>query len=94
LDFQTLNIGAHLILLKSLLQAIPLYLFSSSVTSKQIIKKIRNLQRKFLWKGKGAARKWELISWDTFCFPKATSDLVIRELDVLSKVFGAKIWWK
>lgn len=47
--FHSLNILGQLILLKSMLQVIPLYLFSTLASPKQVIKMVKILQQNFLW---------------------------------------------
>jgi hypothetical protein len=42
--FMSLNLVARLVLLKSILQALPTYLFTDLATPQSIIKTIRNLQ--------------------------------------------------
>jgi hypothetical protein len=49
--FRPLNIAARLVLLKSVLQALPTYLFTALAAPISVIKAIRSLQRNFLWKG-------------------------------------------
>jgi hypothetical protein len=60
--FRPLNIASRLVLLKSVLQALPTYLFTALATPKQAIKAIRNLQQNFLWHGHQPNKKWVLVS--------------------------------
>ena len=46
--FRALNFPSRLILVKSVLQAMPMYLFLVLVTRKSIIKQIKNIQQNFL----------------------------------------------
>ena len=59
--FKALNFPGRLILVKSVLRAMPMYLFSVLVALKSIIKQIRNIQRQFLWGGTNDIRKWPLV---------------------------------
>ena len=59
--FQALNFPSKLILVKSVLQAMPLYLFSVLAAPKSVIKQIRNIQRNFLWGGGDYHKKWALV---------------------------------
>eukprot|EP00253_Pinus_taeda_P019493 PITA_19493 len=61
--FRSLNIAGRLILIKSILQAMPLYLFSILAAPKWALKAIRNLQRNFLWGSSALNRKWDLVNW-------------------------------
>ena len=59
--FRTLNLADRLVLIKSVLQALPLYLFSILAAPKWVLHKIKALQRNFLWGSKGTNRKWALV---------------------------------
>jgi len=48
-EFHTLNIAIPIILLKYVLQAIPLYAFSTLATPKRILKSTKNIQRNVFW---------------------------------------------
>jgi hypothetical protein len=91
--FHSLNLPTRIILLKSVLQVIPAYLFSSLATPQSVIKKIRNLQRKFLWHGHNPDKKWALVSWDNFCKPNSLRGLGLWDRGKLNNTMGAKIWW-
>jgi hypothetical protein len=73
--FRPLNIAARLVLLKSVLQTLPTYLFTALAAPKQIIKAIRNLQRNFLWHRHQPNKKWVLVGWDKICTPKSMGGL-------------------
>jgi hypothetical protein len=68
--FRPLNIAARLVLLKSVLQALPTYLFIALVAPISVIRAIRGLQRNFLWHGHQANKKWALVGWDKLFKPK------------------------
>jgi hypothetical protein len=76
------------------LQAIPIYLFSSLEAPQFVIKAICNLQRNFLWQGHKTGKKWALVSWDKVCKPKLNGGLGICDPGLLNEVMGAKIWWR
>jgi hypothetical protein len=92
--FRSLNLPARITLLKSVLQAILTYLFSALATPQSVIKKIRNLQRNFLWHGHNPDKKWALVSWDKVCKPKSLGGLGLRDPGKLNNTMGAKIWWR
>jgi hypothetical protein len=68
--FHTLNLASFLVLLKSLLQDIPIYMFLALDSPKFMLKYVKKIQRKLLWKGSKEGRKWALVNWKTFCNPK------------------------
>jgi exonuclease III len=92
--FRPLNLASRLVLLKSVLQALPTYLFSVLAAPKHVIKAIQTLQRNFLWHGHQPNKKWALVSWDKLCMPKSQGGLGLRDPGKLNQVMGAKIWWR
>lgn len=92
--FRPLNIAARLVLLKSVLQALPTYLFTALAAPKPIIRAIINLQRNFLWRGLQPNKKWALVSWDKVCAHKSSGGLGLRDPGKLNQIMGANIWWR
>lgn len=56
--YHSLNMASKIIIIKSVLQAMPLYLFSIMAAPKWVLKQIHNSQRNFLWGYLGQNRKW------------------------------------
>ena len=81
------------VLVNVVLQAMPIYLFSTLVAPKLFLKHIREIQREFLWGGNHGNHGWALVSWDTVCKPKDQGGLGLRDLKKNNQVLGAKIWW-
>jgi hypothetical protein len=92
--FRSLNLPARIVLLKSVLQAIPTYLFSALASPQSVIKKIQNPQRKFLWNGHNLNKKWALVSWDKVCKPKYSGGLGLWDPGKLNSTMGERIWWR
>ena len=92
--FRALNFLSRLILVKFVLQAMPIYLFSVLAAPKSIIKQIRNIQRNFLWGG-----EWKTIEnglwWNgkPFAPRKLWGELGLKDPLDNNKVMSAKIWW-
>jgi hypothetical protein len=61
--FHSLNLAGHLILLKSVLQALPIYAFLVLASPIFILNTLRNIQRNFLWQGSKEGCKLALVSW-------------------------------
>jgi hypothetical protein len=91
--FRSLNLVGRLILVKSVLQTIPLYRFSTLTAPKFILRGIRNIQRSFLWGSSKDRKKWALVSWATICKPKWAGGLGLRDLELMGTTLGAKLWW-
>lgn len=86
--------ASRTVLIKAVLNSMPLYLFSILAAPKWVLKEIRNLQRNFLRGGAGQNRKWALLKWEKVCIPKSAGGIGIRDPENINKEMGAKIWWR
>lgn len=68
--YRAFNLPSCLILLKSVLQALPVYTFSALAAPNFVLSAIKTLQRNFLWQGVKAGKKFALINWEKLCKPK------------------------
>lgn len=91
---RALNLASRAVLIKSVLQAMPLYLFSILAAPKWVLKRIRDLQRGFLWGNTATNRKWALVKWITVCKPKEKGGIGLRDPAHSNAIMGAKIWWQ
>ena len=80
-------------MVKSVLQSMPMYLFSVLSTPKLVLKVIKSIQRNFLWAGRESREKFSLVSWEKVSIPKEKGGLGLRDPEVVGEVQGAKIWW-
>jgi hypothetical protein len=92
--FRSLNIASRIVLLKSVLQSIPIYPLSIKATSKGVCTKLKEIFGKFLWEGPKQQRKWALVSWKNLVKRKEEGGLGIRDPEMLNKILGAKLWWR
>eukprot|EP00253_Pinus_taeda_P022211 PITA_22211 len=67
---RALNMASKIVLIKAVLQSMPLYLFSILSAPKWVLKAIKQLQHNFLWGSKGPNRKWALVKWEKARLPK------------------------
>eukprot|EP00253_Pinus_taeda_P015484 PITA_15484 len=91
---RSLNMASRLVLIKVVLQSMPLYLFSILAAPKWVLKAIKKLQRNFLWGSSGPNRKWALVKWEKACLPKIGGGIGLRDPEHSNMIMGAKIWWK
>eukprot|EP00253_Pinus_taeda_P028233 PITA_28233 len=91
---RSLNLASRTVLIKSVLQAMPLYLFSILAAPKWVLKSIRNLQRNFLWNSAATNRKWALVKWSNVCMPKEKGGIGLRDPEKSNSIMNAKIWWQ
>jgi hypothetical protein len=89
-----LTFPIRILLIKSVLMVMSVYLFSVLVAPKYIYQKTRALQRKFLWGGSKRERKWALVAWDKFCIPKSQGGLGLKYPQKLSQALATKIFWR
>ena len=80
-------------MVKSVIQAMPMYLLSVLSAPKSVLKEIRNLQHNFLWEGRGNKAKFTLVSWEKVSMTKKLGGLGIRDPEAMGEVQGANIWW-
>jgi len=90
--FRSLNLGSRLVLIKDVLQSIPIFLLSTLPASKGVLQQLRNIQRNFLWGKEENKKKWVLVSWEKLCKPKDHEGLSLDDQEILSKALGAKLW--
>eukprot|EP00253_Pinus_taeda_P022943 PITA_22943 len=93
-SFRSLNIAGRIVLVKSVLQAIPIYSLSIMATPKGACTKIKEIYGKFIWGGPNQQRKWALVSWKHLTKRKEEGGLGLRDPEVLNRVMGAKLWWR
>ena len=55
-----LNLPSRLILVKTIMQAMPIYLFSILLAPKSVLREIRSMQRNFLWGSREVKAKFSL----------------------------------
>lgn len=91
---RSLNLVGRLVLTNAILQSIPVFMLSALPALKGFLQLFRTIQRDFLW-GKGEERKkWALVAWEKIYKPKNHGGLGLDDPDILSKVLGAKLWWR
>jgi hypothetical protein len=88
--FRSLNFPGRLILLKSILQALPVYLFLSLAALTFILNTLRMIQRRFMWQGNKEGRKTSLVSWQRVCNPKKAGGLGLWDPSILKKFLRLK----
>eukprot|EP00253_Pinus_taeda_P008430 PITA_08430 len=59
-----------------------------------VLQQFRNIQRDFHWGREETRKKWALVSWEKICKPKNHGGLGLDDQQILSKVLGAKLWWR
>ena len=90
-----LNLAGKMVLLKSVLNNMPIYQSSILLAPGSVIRKLERLLRKFIWEGgKGNEKKLHLISWDKIQKPCDEGGLQVRSLTIQNLALGAKLLWQ
>ena len=61
---------------------------------KSILKYLRNMKRKFLWRGSLDPQKWNLVKWGIVCTPKSQGGMGLHDPEKESLVVKEKLWWR
>jgi hypothetical protein len=69
------SLGGRIVLLNSVLNAIPVFYLSFMKIPVLVWKQIRRIQREFLWGCRRGQRKVNWIKWDVVCLPKKKGGL-------------------
>ena len=89
-----LSRAGRLVLIKSVLNSLPLYYLGIFKMPKKVIKKINSLQSRFFWGLKDRGRSIPLVKWDISQKPKKLGGLGVGDLVVKNAALLFKWWWK
>ena len=90
-----LNLAGKTVLIKAVLNSMPIYHSSIMLAPGMVIRKIEALLRKFIWEGgKGNERKLHLVSWEKIQKPRSEGGLHVRNLSIQNLALGAKLLWQ
>jgi hypothetical protein len=91
---RALSMGGRLVLLKSVLTALPIYFLSFFKAPSGIISLLESLFKKFLWGGSEEAKKIHWVKWDKICKAKERGGLGVRDLRAFNIALLGKWWWR
>jgi hypothetical protein len=89
-----ISLGGRIVLLNAVLNAILVFYLSYLKIPVHVWKKIRMIQREFLWGGKQGRKKISWIKWDTVCRPKSKRGLGVRDVRVVNISLLTKWRWR
>lgn len=90
---QLLSFRGRYILIKHVLQSMPLYLLSATNPPASVINQLHKIFAKFFWASATGSRNKHWVSWENMCFPIEEGGIDFRSFHVVSKSLFAKLWW-
>jgi hypothetical protein len=93
-DNKFISLGGRIVLLNAVLNAISVFYLSYLKVHNLVWKKIRQMQRDFLWGGRRGSKKISWIKWETVCLPKNKGGLGVRDVRLVNISLLAKWRWK
>jgi hypothetical protein len=88
------SFGGRIVLLNAVLNAILVFYLSYLKIPVQVWKKVRRIQREFLWGARTGHKKISWINWDTICLPKKKGGLGVRDIRAVNISLLTKWRWK
>jgi hypothetical protein len=89
-----ISLGGRIVLLNAVLNAIPIFYLSFLKIPMVVWKKVRRIQREFLWGCKGGRARISWVKWDTVCKPKRLGGLGVRDIRAVNISLLAKWRWR
>ncbi|XP_071914026.1 uncharacterized protein [Coffea arabica] len=89
-----LSMGEKLILIKHVLNSMPLYLLQVLKPPKAVLVALGRLFNSFLWDKSKNDKRTHWASWEKLYFPTEEGGLGVRLLDDMVKAFSYKLWWR
>lgn len=82
-----LSIGGNGVFIKSVLQAIPLYVMQCFLMPKSLCRKLEVIMNKFWWTNNKFAKGIHWSPWDFLCRPKCVGGMGFKNLFLFNKAF-------
>lgn len=82
--------AGKMILLKTVLAAMPTYAMSCFKLPKSLCKQIQSVLTRFWWDAKPEVRKMCWVAWDTLTLPKGAGGLGFKEIEIFNDALLAK----
>jgi hypothetical protein len=89
-----LSMGGRYILIKAVLESLPVYWMALAHIPQSVLKKLRQLIFTFLWNGSKQSRGLHLCGWETLSKPKALGGWGLRNLHLSYLALSANTLWR
>jgi hypothetical protein len=88
------SLGGRIVLLNAVLNAIPIFFLSFMKIPIVVWKKVRRIQRDFLWGNRSGTKRINWVKWDTVCKPKRLGGLGVRDVRAVNISLLSKWRWR
>ncbi|KAK6782003.1 hypothetical protein RDI58_019799 [Solanum bulbocastanum] len=88
-----LSYGGKAILIKHVLQSLPIHLLSAVIPPVTVLKQIQSIIADFFWGWRNEKKKYHWSSWKNLSFPIEEGGIGVRNLADVCKAFQYKQWW-
>ena len=89
-----LSPGGQLILVRHVLQAMPIHMLASMSLPKAVLTNLERIFDKFVWGNSPENPRKVWRSWERLAYPVQENGLGVRQLKDILDVFPCKLWWK
>lgn len=86
--------AGRLVLIKSVLDSIPIYAMGTIIIPPKVIAKLTAIARNFFWGGKHDKKSLAYVAWKEVTTPKGMGGLGLRSLTEMNRALMLKIVWK
>ncbi|XP_016206964.1 uncharacterized protein LOC107647403 [Arachis ipaensis] len=91
---KVLNKAGKLVLIKSVLNSLPVYYLSLYKMPKAVAEKLISLQRRFLWSKEEGRNGIALVKWEVVQAPKKEGGLGVGDAVIRNSALLFKWWWR
>ncbi|KAL0910886.1 hypothetical protein M5K25_018983 [Dendrobium thyrsiflorum] len=93
-DSRSLSLAGKVLLIKSSLLSLPIFLSSITLVPKSILQNVDKLCRDFLWNKDNARKGLHYIAWDDICKPKVLGGMGIHSATAKTGPLRSRITWR
>jgi len=91
---KNLSMGGRVTLIKSVLNALPIYLLSFFKIPQRVVDKLVSLQRNFMWGENQQHKRISWVKWEVVCLPKSEGGLGIKDLAKFNAALRGRWIWE